>query len=436
MTAKYTFPRFHLAAAGVVAICCSAAYMVLSASSSAADNDISTAEVAGSPSALVDSQSPVVAKPQVTPVVDYEIQSGDTLSGLFADKGLNSATLNAILEADEELLALDVLRLGTTLRFERDPESGDLNTLSLIVHPGQTIHYRRASNDQFEAEDEVMPSHWYKDVISASIHGSFYASARKSGLSDGEIFRAQRTFEERVNFLKDIRAGDRFEIILGREMVDAGATGQTRIEAIRLWLGKRAQSAFLHDDGNYYDAKGESLSRAFRRYPMHGSYRVSSHFNLRRLHPVTGRVSPHYGVDFAMPKSTPVLSVGDGIVSRVGNHPFAGKYIVIDHPGHFKTRYLHLKRIGVKQGQRISRGDRIALSGNTGRSTGPHLHFELRVNNRPVNPLKADIPMASRVPKEEMAAFSQRVATLVAEMRGSQSHLALRGAPKASGEGI
>ena len=113
-----------------------------------------------------------------------------------------------------------------------------------------------------------------------------------------------------------------------------------------------------------------------------------------------------------------------------------GKYIEIDHPGQFKTRYLHLSRIDVKQGQRISRGDRVALSGNTGRSTGPHLHFELHVNNRPVDPLKADIPTASRVPEEEMAVFTQRVATLVAAMRVNQTQLASRSAPKAKSEDI
>lgn len=378
----------------------------------------------------------MLAESQTSAPMDYEIQPGDTLGGIFTAKGFDHTTLNSILAADEELLALDVLRPGTTLRFERSPESGEMLVLSLVVHPGQTIYYRRTVDDHFEFEEEIKPSHWDENVLSAPIYGSFYASAREAGLNDGEIFRAQRIFEERVNFRRDVRAGDRFEIVLGREMVDSGATGQTRIEAIRLRLSNRIQSAFLHEDGNYYDDQGESLSRAFLRYPMQGNYRVSSHFNLRRLHPVTGRIAPHHGVDFAMPTGTSILSIGDGIVSRIGDHPFAGKYIEIDHLGQFKTRYLHLSRIDVKRGQRISRGDRVALSGNTGRSTGPHLHFELHVNNRPVDPLKADIPTASRVPEEERAAFNQRVATLVATMQVNQTRLASRNAPKASNEDI
>ncbi|WP_404840901.1 peptidoglycan DD-metalloendopeptidase family protein [Alkalilimnicola ehrlichii] len=152
------------------------------------------------------------------------------------------------------------------------------------------------------------------------------------------------------------------------------------------------------------------------RYPTASRYRVSSPFNLRRKHPVTGRIAPHYGVDFATPIGTPVLSTGDGVVSRTGNHPFAGKYIEIKHHGQFKTRYLHLHEIQVTRGQAVQRGDRIALSGNTGRSTGPHLHFELHVNNRPVDPLQADIPKARRIPSEEMEAFRANVDRLLIAM--------------------
>ncbi|TFY95175.1 peptidase M23 [Pseudomonas nabeulensis] len=368
--------------------------------------------------------------PQDAAATTHIIQPGDTLSGIFSQRNIDAATMNAVLAADEELLALDVLRPGNTLHFEQAPNSIELLALSLVVHPGRTIHYRRATDGFFEFEEEIKPSYWHEDVFSAQIRGSFYTSASQTGLSDGEILQAQRILEDRVNFHRDIQVDDRFEIVLSREMVDAGSTGQTRIEAIRLQGAKLAQSAFLHVDGNYYNDNGESLSRAFLRHPMQGNYRVSSPFNLRRLHPVTKRIAPHHGVDFAMPTGTPILSTGDGVVSRIGNHPYAGQYIEVEHPGQFKTRYLHLSQVQVKQGQQVSRGDRIALSGNTGRSTGPHLHFELHVNNRPVDPLKADIPTATRIPAKEMALFRNRVATLVAVM-DNRLHLASRMKPNA-----
>lgn len=381
-----------------------------------------------SPLASIDPLPSPPDDPQVAATATHSIQPGDTLSGIFSQRNIDVATMNAVLAADEELLALDVLRPGNTLRFEQAPHSTELLALSLIVHPGRTIHYRRAADGIFEFEEEIKPSHWKEDVYSARIHGSFYTSANQTGLSDGEILQAQRILEDRVNFYRDLRVDDRFEIVLSREMVDTGPTGQTRIEAIRLQGTKLTQNAFLHSDGNYYNDNGESLSRAFLRRPMQGNYRVSSPFNLRRRHPVTKRIAPHHGVDFAMPIGTPILSTGDGVVSRIGNHLYAGKYIEVEHPGQFKTRYLHLSQIQVKQGQQVNRGERIALSGNTGRSTGPHLHFELHVNNRPVDPLKADIPTATHIPAKEMASFRNRVATLIAVM-DNRLHVASRTKP-------
>lgn len=146
---------------------------------------------------------------------------------------------------------------------------------------------------------------------------------------------------------------------------------------------------------------------------MSQRYRISSAFNPNRLHPITGKISPHNGTDFAVPRGTPVYTTGDGVVSRVENHPYAGKYIVIEHSGQYRTRYLHLDRILVRKGQRVSRGERIALSGNTGRSTGPHLHFEFHINGRPVNAMRAQIPLATAVKDDQLGVFKAQVSEMV-----------------------
>lgn len=372
-------------------------------------------------------QAETLPAPRPLTTHEHEVAQGNTLSGIFTEHGFDAVTLQRILEADEELLALDILRPGNKLHFEWNEERSQLKTLSLVIHPGRTIHYRRTPDDAFEAEEDNLASHWNEQFLISSINGSFYASASKAGLSDADIVKAERIFRERINFRRDLKAGDRFEIVLSEERVkETELTGQTRIEAIRLQLGKRKESAFLHDDGSYYDAQGESLSRAFLRYPMRSNPRVSSHFNPRRLHPVTKRIAPHNGVDFAMPVGTPILSTGDGVITRIGDHPYAGKYIEVEHPGQFKTRYLHLSRTSVKRGQNVVRGQQIALSGNTGRSTGPHLHFELHVSNRPVDPLKADIPRAKRIPPHEMVAFNSKVKMLLNALENAEMRLAKR----------
>lgn len=413
------FPWVHLLAAGLVAaVCLTALVLVPQQAAGPASAVVSVPEpVRPAPLPEPAPESPLPVEPQVRHA-GHEIRQGDTLSGIFAEHGFDAATLNAVLAADEELLALDVLRPGNRLQFERAEDGSQLLVLSLTPHPGRTIHYRRAADGFFEFEEVIQPTHWREEVVSTTIHGSFYASAAEAGVSDTDIVQVQRILRERVDFRRDIRAGDWFEIVLGRQVAGAEATGQSRIEAIRLHLEqRRTHSAFLHDDGNYYNERGESLGHAFLRYPMQGKYRVSSPYNLRRLHPVTKRIAPHHGVDFAMPTGTPILSTGDGVVTRIGDHPYAGKYLEISHAGQFKTRYLHLSRIQVRQGQQVRRGQRVALSGNTGRSTGPHLHFELHVHGRPVDPLTADIPTASSVPPEELMAFTQRVSTLVARMQ-------------------
>ncbi len=173
-------------------------------------------------------------------------------------------------------------------------------------------------------------------------------------------------------------------------------------------------------DGQYYDLNGESLARAFSRYPTKSRYRLSSHFNPYRKHPVTGRVRPHNGTDFATPIGTPILATGDGVVTRVTNHPYAGLYIVIEHGDKYKTRFLHLSKALVRKGQTVSRGQKIALSGNSGRSTGPHLHYELHVNGRPVNAMTAPIPVAEGVGDKQRLAFNQLKDRLLEQMNANQ----------------
>ena len=141
---------------------------------------------------------------------------------------------------------------------------------------------------------------------------------------------------------------------------------------------------------------------------MNGKPRISSRFNPKRLHPITKRVSPHNGTDFAVPVGTNVYATGDGVVLRAGYHPAAGNYIVIKHGRKYTTRFLHLSKILVHKGQRVAIDQLIAKSGNTGRSTGAHLHYEFHVYNKPVNAMTVDLPLSQEVPKKELKAFNAR----------------------------
>ncbi len=346
----------------------------------------------------------------------YDIAQGDSLSRIFQRFGFGYSLVQRIMAADESLLALDTLQPGNRLTLQLDQQL-QLQSLELYIHAGKRIVYLREDNGEFGYQELLDDGHWQSTTLHGEIHGSFYVSAKQAGLTDFDIANINQLFRERLNFRRDIQAGAELQVIRSDNYVGEENTGLSRIEGIRILNRRQTFSAFLHSDGQFYDDKGDSLQRAFSRYPLQRQYAVSSAFNPRRLHPITKRVSPHNGSDFRTPIGTPVIAPADGVVTRIENHPFAGKYIEIQHFGSYKTRYLHLDRFLVQRGQRVTRGQRIALSGNTGRSTGPHLHYELHINNRPVNPMTANIPLARPVPAESRAAFAARVKLLTEQMQ-------------------
>lgn len=344
------------------------------------------------------------------PAADFQkrIVKGDTLSGLFEQGGVDQQTMYKVLEADLNVLALDTLKPGNNIQFWLN-DAGELQKLSLYFDASRQVIFSRFDDGSFNVDEINIEGIWRDRAISGQIHGSFYLSAQKMGLNAAEIQRVESLLKEKLNFARDLRAGDKFSVLMNDQYIDGEATGNSHVLGVTIDRGSSSINAYQHSDGNFYDEQGQSLARAFQRIPLEKNYRISSRFNPHRHHPVTGRNSPHNGTDFAIPIGTKIVAPGDGVVSLVTNHRFAGKYIVIDHGNKYRTRYLHLSKFLVHKGQRVSRGQVIGLSGNTGRVTGPHLHYEFHINGRPVDSMKAKIPMASKLSSKEMSEFSQIV---------------------------
>ncbi|MGL4616079.1 MAG: peptidoglycan DD-metalloendopeptidase family protein [Shewanella sp.] len=341
---------------------------------------------------------------------DFErvIVPGDTLSGLFSKAGVDQVTMYKVLEADLNILALDTLLPGNRIQFWLD-DVGQLQKLELYFNAARQVVFTRYEDGSFNVEEVNVEGVWQNRILTGEIHGSFYVSAQKMGLAAADIQRIEDLLKEKINFARDLHAGDKFSVLVNDQYVEGETTGASQILGVMLKTGRSEISAFQHTDGSYYDAKGRSLVRAFQRIPLIKQPRMSSRFNSHRKHPITGRVSPHNGTDFSVPIGTKVVAPGDGVVSLVTDHQFAGKYVVIEHGGKYRTRYLHLSKSLVRKGQRVSRGQVIALSGNTGRSTGPHLHYEFHINGKPVDPMKADIPMSSQLAAEQLRSFTNIV---------------------------
>lgn len=336
---------------------------------------------------------------------------GDTLSSIFSSWNLSYHTLQKVLEADLTSLKLDTIKPGDHLEFVIDADSRQLK--SLIFHQSlvEQAIYEKETNGQFSYRFEEQPGQWRSTLYSGNIKGSFSLTAHKLGLTTTQIANITRVLRDKVNFARDLRVGDSFNILVNEQYLATHKTGNTEIEGMSLTIRGKEVAAFLAPDGRFYDRQGNSLEQAFDRFPVTRAYRrITSPFNPKRKHPVTGRISPHNGTDFATPVGTPIYSTGDGKVIAIRNHPYAGKYLVIEHNSVYTTRYLHLSRFLVKKGQHVKRGQKIALSGATGRLTGPHLHFEVLVRNKAVDPMKANLPLATSIPKSMSQAFTVRMA--------------------------
>ncbi|MGF1777942.1 peptidoglycan DD-metalloendopeptidase family protein [Vibrio nomapromontoriensis] len=350
--------------------------------------------------------------------IHYLIQSGDSLSTIFETLSLPLATIPELLSADISGLKLDNLVPKKRLEFVVDRSTSQLIALTYHHSLVERSVYSRINNDEepnqtlFHYDFIEEQGQWKPRMYIGEIVGSFSVSANKQGLSSRQIAIINRVMAEKINFARDLRHGDRFEVLVNEQYLGSHSTGNAEIQGVRFYLARGVVSAFLAEDGRFYDRDGNSLEQAFNRYPIAKEYRrITSPFNRHRKHPVTGRITPHNGTDFATPVGTPIYSIGDGKVLALKEHPYAGKYLVIEHNSIYKTRYLHLSRFLVKPGEFVKRGQKVALSGASGRLTGAHLHFEVLVRNRPVDPMRVDLPLAQSIADKEQDSFAMLIAT-------------------------
>lgn len=365
-------------------------------------------------------QQIAASEPYVPEWHTYQVQAGDTFAIVAQNHlGMGYSEVMNLLKRLPEPRTLTHWRQGNRFEYQLD-EEGQLLALRLMknVRDGYLVERQE---DSFEVATIERAGEATQRLFAGSISGSFARSARATGLTNAEISELSRVLEKKLDFRRDTRRGDRFQVLVESDLID-GQSLDPRVLAVE-YAGERMDLTLVRnpEDNRFYTPDGESLDPAFNRYPFEGRYRLSSHFNPRRTHPVTGRISPHKGTDFAMPIGTAVQTPANGRVEKVGNHPAAGRYVVIRHDNGYKTRYLHLSKPLVSNGQRVAMGERIALSGNTGRSTGPHLHYEVMVNNSQVNAMKVALPENQSLQGERLVAFKRQSAPVLAALRSGEA---------------
>ena len=351
--------------------------------------------------------------------VKLTIKSGDNLSLLFKRAGLNDTAMMNFIAAAEHSEKLNAIKPGHDLIFSFDADNA-IHKLTYIKSRLSRYHFTQTNGAYTFKEINRNP-----DIRRASrsgiIESSLYLAGQEAGLDDKLIMELAEVFGWDIDFALDIRKGDSFRILYEERFLDGEKLGNGAILSAEFINQSESFQAvrYVHEDGRaeYYTPDGKNMRKAFLRAPV-DFRRISSNFNPRRLHPVTKRVRPHRGIDYAAKVGTPVWSSGDGKVIAASYTKYNGNYVIIQHGNNVQTKYLHLQKKLVKKGQRIRQKQVIGTVGATGLVTGPHLHYEFLLNGVHRNPrtIIQKLPKAESISPSLKADFELQTQPVLAQM--------------------
>jgi murein DD-endopeptidase MepM/ murein hydrolase activator NlpD len=350
---------------------------------------------------------------------DVTIKSGDSLAAIFTKLGISPQQLHALLEQGGATHNLKKIHPGQTLRLLTDDERGLLK-LSYPIDKLSTLEVRR-NGDDFEVSTTHRAPERHEVSASATIESSLFMAGHNAGLSDSIIMELAGIFGWDIDFALDIRKGDQFTVIYEEIYLDGEHIDNGNILAAEFVnQGKRFRAVRYTDAGgrtDYYALNGESMRKTFLRTPVEFS-RISSRFSNGRKHPILNKIRAHKGVDYAASTGTPIKSTAKGKITFIGKKGGYGNAIVIQHGSRYSTLYGHMSKFrgGLKKGSSVRQGQTIGYVGSSGLATGPHLHYELRVDGTHRDPLRVKLPGADPLNKKYMADFSAKANALVAQI--------------------
>ncbi len=360
--------------------------------------------------------------------ITVEVRKGDTLSSIFSDLDIHSE-LTQVLNLGKQAKPLKRIYPGQKLHFTFSDNG--LNEIELEKSITQSLLFYR-NEDSFTIEESNRELDKVSQVATGKITNSLFLAGQDAGMSDKLIMDLAGIFGWDIDFALDIRQGDYFTVIYEELYLDGEKVGDGDIVAAEFYNNKTTYRAYRYTDSNgkieYYAPDGKSMRKPFLRTPVNLA-RISSYFNLRRKHPILNKIRAHKGVDYAASRGTPIMASGDGKVIHRGTKGGYGKTIILRHGNTYTTLYAHMSKYARNTGvgSRVKQGQIIGYIGSTGLATGPHLHYEFRVNGVHRNPLKVKLPSAKPLPESEMARFNETIQPLVVQMDAyTQNALVLR----------
>ena len=369
---------------------------------------------------------------------EMRVANGETLAGLLTRAGASRTEANAALASLNGVYDPRRIRPGQAVSlFFSDAQ---LTGVAFRSAPGASVTANRTTTGGFAAREVMMPLTFENAHISAEVNTSLYSTALELGATDREIQALAGAFSYDVDFQRDVQPGDHFELVFERYYDDEGntvRTGDLLFVSLETRRGPRNFYAFLAPGDaqvDWYDAEGKSARRFLMRTPINGA-RLSSGFGMRR-HPILGYSRMHRGTDFAAPIGTPILAAGEGTVVRAGPFGAFGNYIRIRHANGYETAYAHMSRFarGMRAGARVRQGQVIGYVGTTGRSTGPHLHYEVLRRGQQINPINLRVANGRNLDGRALELFNierMRIDTLRRARASETTEAALQGSSAA-----
>ena len=368
---------------------------------------------------------PLGFSPDSLECVEGRVKNGQFFSTLMTSLGLDAQQAYDLTMACDTVFDVKTLRVGNTYRAyyqtSAASDGSEMQHLRYLVYDSDRttdiIFSCQPPYRVWKYEKPVTVEKRYADV---TINSSLWVDMREAGVSPELIISLSDIYAWTVDFF-GLQKGDRFRVLYEERLCDGEVIAVDTVRYAIFTHGSHDLPCIMFDQkdgGNiYWNEKGESMRKAFLKAPLKFS-RISSGFSYARRHPVTRRVQPHTGVDYAAPKGTPVMSIGDGVVTGRKYEGAGGNTVRIRHNSVYSTAYLHLSGYakGLKVGQRVRQGQVIRYVGSTGRSTGPHLDFRVWKNGSPVNPLKMESPPAEPLKKSSKGAFEDTYAKYKAQV--------------------
>jgi murein DD-endopeptidase MepM/ murein hydrolase activator NlpD len=367
------------------------------------------------------------AKPQ-TEIRTLTVDRGDTIVSMLQEAGVSKVDAAAVVNAMKPLISPKAIKSGQTFQAtfgtpeaaqdgsapvsaqndDNDDDSRRLLSLTFAPTIGRQITVHLAPEDGYFAEDVQRKLESHYQHAGATIDSSLYLSASQAGIPAGVVVEIIHMFSYDVDFQRDVHPGDSFEVFFNRFFTSEGQPAKAGdILAASMTLSGKKHLLYRYEMANgeveYFDVNGQSAKAMLMKTPVDGA-RISSGFGARH-HPILGYTRMHKGIDFAVPTGTPVMAAGSGTVSFAGPAGEYGNLVVINHTNSYATAYAHLSRFAVHKGEHIGQGEVVAYSGMTGLATGPHLHYEIRVNNKQVNPLVVKVASGRKLEGDELRSF-------------------------------